>query len=112
MSYITQMWPTIRERLASLWKFLVVYPGIGAASAQGLAAAIGLLSPLWGFPPCDKVQELAYLIGYFVGLCYWLVVVGARCLRRTPQKQMGTGTSSSQPACACSKCCRCKPAGS
>ena len=100
------VWRTILERLASLWRFLIVYPGIGAASAQGVVAVIGWLPILWGFPPPDDVQELAYLIGYLIGLCYGLFAEGLRWLRKTPPKCKNPGcpcTSPSQPACACTK---------
>lgn len=113
MSHII-VWGTIREGLASLWRFLVVYPGIGVASAQGVVAVIGWATCLWQFPPPNEVQEPAYLIGYFIGLCYGIVVI-ARWFRRTLQNCKKRGhpcTSPSQPACACAKCCRCKPAGS
>ena len=110
----SSVWQIIREGLASLWRSFIVCPGIGAASAQGVVAVIGWLPILWGFPPPDEVQVLAYPIGYLIGLCYGIVVI-ALWFRRTfqnCQKRGGTRTSPSQPACTSAKCCRCKPAGS
>ena len=115
VSYIIKKWRTILERAASLWRLLLVYPGIGVASAQGLVAVISWSPILWGFPPPDEVQEQAYFIGYLIGLWYGLLAEGPRWLRSTTQncqKRWCPCTSLSQLACACAKCCHCKPAGS
>ena len=99
-----------------LWKTLVVHPGLGAASAQGIAAGIGFASSKikeefgvalfsWGFPPTQYVQTEAYAIGYGIGLVCSVFAMLFRWLQwyRNRQEQRCPDTSLPQPGHPCTE---------
>ena len=83
MNGIATIWHYVRKGLKLTWRMAVVYPGLGAGIAQGLVSSMVILAPMWSFPPPQKVQMEAYLLGFLGGIFYGLFAERRRLRRRS-----------------------------